>query len=378
MDGSGALNSQFPNPGPNYKIWERLGGGVWKVAYRASTTSGLRDVALLYFHDRKRIDEFIKELSNLLRVSQHRYSAYVAEILGYNKGLDGQSFIIEELIVRPLDALAPMRDIVRFSKIARDLSRGLCCIHENGLVHRDLKLDNCGIDNSDRAKIFDLGSLTSDPGETTATILTRAPELFNSEARPLFNKEADIWALGATLFALRTGEYPFVHRSEVEERRGVNWQFVAGEISLDEAIKRKAHVDRNVGSRIGGAEAEAGLLSRIYATFRNKAEELIRGTLSFDPKQRPTVQVLLDEWSALANWSEGARVEREARPTNVAIQLEKLLDACVAGEISLTSMQIDRLHQSFLDAKLEGEVAARIGELFVGAKRQLTEVGSTA
>ena len=143
----------------------------------------------------------------------------MASFYGIQRGEDGKLFIIEELLERSLDRLYPLNDLVMFSRIARDLCRGLTCLHENELIHRDLKLDNCGLDQLQKAKIFDLGSVTSEPGGVEGTILTRALELFDldngdelfagpeiplsGQQRMMFS--SDVWGLGATLFALITG-----------------------------------------------------------------------------------------------------------------------------------------------------------------------------
>ena len=37
------------------------------------------------------------------------------------------------------------------------LVRGLCHIHENGIVHRDLKTENCLIDEDFNLRIIDFG-----------------------------------------------------------------------------------------------------------------------------------------------------------------------------------------------------------------------------
>jgi len=76
---------------------------------------------------------------------------------------------------------------------------------------------NCGIDHFGTAKIFDLGSVTSEGRTIRGTVLSRAPELFAQGAT--CTKASAVWAMGAVLFALRTGgDYPFVTRHEVRTK----------------------------------------------------------------------------------------------------------------------------------------------------------------
>jgi serine/threonine protein kinase len=348
---------KYPDPGSQYRIKERLGGGAWKTAYRATPVGMLEDVALLYFRDESQTQELINEIQKLMLLQNKKYSEYVAELKGYSKGKDGKYFLIEELIRRPLDALAPLDDMSQFTKIARDLCRGLMCIHSNRMVHRDLKLDNCGVDRQGRAKIFDLGSITSEPGDIRATILTRAPELFRhskKKSSQKFDKAADVWALGATLYALRVGEYPFVHKNEITTRRQLNDAYTAGEIDEIALNERKTVIDDEITARILNADSEQKLLQKIHENFRGRAEDIIKKMLMFEIKQRVDLVTIHDEWSSLSREIDGAHSSRIERNSNRIEQVNKLLEAAVAREISLTSTQVDKIYSSVKDA-LEAE-----------------------
>ncbi|HZU96076.1 MAG TPA: serine/threonine-protein kinase, partial [Planctomycetota bacterium] len=97
------------------------------------------------------------------------------------------------------------------------IARGLAAVHAAGLVHRDLKPDNVLMDGEGRPKISDLGlarrsagqqsQVLSKTGELVGTYEFMAPEQANSsrEAGP----PADLYSLGATLYALVTGNAPF-------------------------------------------------------------------------------------------------------------------------------------------------------------------------
>ncbi|ANT53064.1 protein kinase domain-containing protein [Mesorhizobium amorphae] len=359
----------FPDPGPQYRIKERIGGGAWKTAYRASQVGALEDVALLYFHDDNMVGELIKEFSKLLVLQKKPDSTYIAELKGYNKGKDGKHYLIEELIRRPLEVYSPLQDIATFTKVARDLCRGLKCIHGERMVHRDLKLDNCGVDSQGRAKIFDLGSLTSEPGEIKATILTRAPELFGNQKKESFKRRSDVWALGATLFALRTGEYPFVYTNEIESRRKINKQYALAEADRKDLDTQKRKIDDEITERISGSGAEATLLEKIHKQFRGKAEELIKGMLTFDVKRRLALDTVASGWSALASELDGARNEQRQPAVSKLERIRKLLDACIAREIALTATQIDRVYSEFT-ANFDGDAAlvAEFEGKFIRAK----------
>ena len=363
------MNTSMPNPDKGYKIREYLGGGFWKRAYRASSDYSTADVALLYFRDESRNDIIQKDVVNLIRATKGReYSSYLAKFHGIQFGKDGRLFIIEELLERPLDRLAPLNDLVLFSRIARDLCRGLSCLHNIGLVHRDLKLDNCGLDHLKKAKIFDLGSATSEPGGIEGTILTRAPELFDCGDKnelfaiseiPVSSQEqvfqpCDIWGLGATLLALRSGNYPFVYDNEISARRIINAKVANGKISEVTAKAKKKKIDDRIAERVCRPGAFTELKQKVHVLFRGRAEEISNCMLDPDPGKRHNATELAGEWTDLCNELGGARL-------NPIATLEKWdqillqLTAVERQEFVLTRKQLERLISEVYDARKQAD-----------------------
>ncbi|MFL6108983.1 MAG: protein kinase domain-containing protein [Marmoricola sp.] len=97
--------------------------------------------------------------------------------------------------------------------IVVDLVRGVLELHDNGVVHRDIKPENA-LFHEGRWKWGDLG-IGRLLGVATSTFTWRehgtlaylAPEV--ALGRPA-SKQSDVYSLGCTIFALATGEPPFV------------------------------------------------------------------------------------------------------------------------------------------------------------------------
>jgi len=100
-------------------------------------------------------------------------------------------------------------------KIIAQVCQGLHRAHKQGLIHRDVKPDNIMVTPDGIAKLTDLGLVKDVEGELNLTRTGRglgtphfmAPEQFRNAKNA--DIRCDIYSLGATLYAMLTGEIPF-------------------------------------------------------------------------------------------------------------------------------------------------------------------------
>lgn len=357
------MTATFPKPGRGYLIREYLGGGAMKEAYRATSPVGFRDVAILRYIQRSDEAEMEKDFNVLRRLRNTEFSEYLGYPEMFFAGDDGAMYFAEELLARPLDSLSPMRNGSTLLRIARDLSRGLQCLHREDLKHSDLKLDNCGLDNQGRAKIFDLSSVASEPGDNIrGAILTRAPEYFDTAAK--YDLPGDVWALGATLFALRTGGYPFVSRDEINQR--VEWGKQArssDKTERENAERRKAEFDEGVKDRVVAIGAESKLHERARNTLPGSSGDLLCRMLAFAPAVRPTAEMCAIEWSKMLRDETATTADIPHDMDGYVKRLAAYLDKVMKDYITVTDQQWDRLITNYEKLKAELPDASGLGPI---------------
>ena len=96
--------------------------------------------------------------------------------------------------------------------IIQQLLRAIDHCHANGIVHRDLKLDNVLFRKHKSLEVrlidFDISCKLPEEGPMTEMVGTKAymaPEVFERS----YNEKCDVWSIGVMAHALLSGELPF-------------------------------------------------------------------------------------------------------------------------------------------------------------------------
>ncbi|GLU19712.1 hypothetical protein SLE2022_359460 [Rubroshorea leprosula] len=108
-------------------------------------------------------------------------------------------------------------------KVAIDVSKGMNYLHQNNIIHRDLKTANLLMDENEVIKVADFGvaRVQSESGVMTAetgTYRWMAPEVI--EHKP-YDHKADVFSFGIVLWELLTGELPYAYLTPLQAAVGV-------------------------------------------------------------------------------------------------------------------------------------------------------------
>ena len=112
----------------------------------------------------------------------------------------------------------------RVQDLTYQIALGVKYLHEFGIVHRDLKLENIMMsDSSDQAvpKIVDFGLAkiigpSNTASEPFGTLGYVAPEVLRKQP---YTFSCDVWSIGCIIYALLSGSLPFDHESQKETIR---------------------------------------------------------------------------------------------------------------------------------------------------------------
>ncbi|PYS52938.1 MAG: hypothetical protein DMG13_14580, partial [Acidobacteria bacterium] len=215
----------------HYLMLEKIGAGGMGEVYRAHDQHLERDVALKilpagFLADEAARKRFRREALALSKLNHPN----IATVFDFDTQED-VDFLAMELIHG-----IPLSDRVKFGplsekeilRLGTQLAEGLAAAHAEGVIHRDLKPGNMMITPDGRLKILDFGlamlvrperdpDLTRNTTSDTTPVAGTVPYMSPEQLRGLpTDARSDIYAAGAVLYEMATGQRPFPQSQSAE------------------------------------------------------------------------------------------------------------------------------------------------------------------
>ena len=284
-------NKKYPDTNLNfYKYGRLIGQGAFgKVNLGLNVLTG-RVVAIKSFNksnlnSNSENMKKIKYETNLMKKLNHpnitkilelfEDREYILIIMEYINGGNLFSFLKKHRKVSEKTAKLLYRQIIL----------GIKYIHEQGIVHRDIKLENILIDLNNNIKIcdFGIGRVLSSPDQPLfdqcGTPMYIAPEiLLCSKEKGYKGFPVDIWSSGVVLYILLSGTLPFAFKNTSS--------------SLSENNESNLSEDNN-----NNTELQYSIINKEPKQIENiskEAEDLLKKILKKNPEKRITCEEILN------------------------------------------------------------------------------------
>ncbi|XP_017391527.1 mitogen-activated protein kinase kinase kinase 19 isoform X5 [Cebus imitator] len=255
---------------------EILGKGAYGTVYCGLTSQGqliaVKQVALDTSDKLATEKEYqkLQEELDLLKALKHvNIVAYLGTCLQENTVSIFMEFVPGGSISSIINRFGPLPEMV-FCKYTKQILQGVAYLHENCVVHRDIKGNNVMLMPTGIIKLIDFGCAKrlawaglngthSDMLKSMhGTPYWMAPEVINESG---YGRKSDIWSIGCTVFEMATGKPPL------------------------------ASMDRMAAMFYIGAHR--GLMPSLPDHFSENAADFVRMCLTRDQHERPSALQLL-------------------------------------------------------------------------------------
>jgi len=211
-----------------YRVLDRIGRGGMATVWRAHDDLLARQVAVKKLHPQPHLDD--DELATLFERTRReaRSTARISHpnVVAVHDVVEDEGLPVIVMEYVPSTTLADLIEAhgplppEEAARIGRDVLAALRAAHRAGILHRDVKPANVLLAEDGRVVLTDFGiaqaadtpALTR-TGQLVGSVDFMAPERLVGAAP---GPEADLWALGATLFQAVDGRSPFLRGTVAE------------------------------------------------------------------------------------------------------------------------------------------------------------------
>ncbi|KAI5588327.1 hypothetical protein POPTR_005G106200v4 [Populus trichocarpa] len=232
-DGTLLDNVQIPSDGTD--VWEihtsqlkvenKVASGSYGDLYRGIYCS--QEVAIKVLKPERVSAEMLREFSQEVYIMRKVRHKNVVQLIGACTRSPNLCIVTEFMAKGSLyNFLHKQKGVFKLPsliKVAIDVSKGMNYLHQNNIIHRDLKTANLLMDENEVVKVADFGvaRVQTQSGVMTAetgTYRWMAPEVI--EHKP-YDYKADVFSFGIVMWELLTGELPYSYLTPLQAAVGV-------------------------------------------------------------------------------------------------------------------------------------------------------------
>ncbi|KAF4430978.1 CMGC/CDK protein kinase [Fusarium austroafricanum] len=237
----------------------------------------------------------------ILKDCQHRNIVTMEEVVvgDHVSRPDNSLFLVLEFVEHDLKSiLEDMPEPFLSSEVKRlllQLTSGIAYLHDNWILHRDLKTSNLLLNNRGQLKIADFGMaryVGDPPPKLTQLVVTlwyRAPELLLGAKT--YDAAVDMWSVGCIFGELLTREPLLQGKNEVDQ---VSRIFELCGVPTEETWPGFRRLPNARSLRLPKTQVATGSVIRArFPSLTSAGASLLGDLLSLDPERRPSARQML-------------------------------------------------------------------------------------
>ncbi|KAI8917704.1 kinase-like domain-containing protein [Powellomyces hirtus] len=201
----------------NYQLGSGIGKGQFGAVYQALNieTGQIAAIKRIPLADRK--EQGVQDLMQEVELLKSLAHPNIVKYLGFMLQEGYLNIILEFMECGSLQTVMKKYGLLIPEKLAavysEDILRGLVYLHDQGVVHCDLKCANILTTKDSNVKLSDFGvskvlnGVGEDEGAIAGTPYWMAPEIIELKGA---STASDIWSLGCTVIEMITGKPPYL------------------------------------------------------------------------------------------------------------------------------------------------------------------------
>jgi WD40 repeat protein len=240
-----------------YVLTRALGQGAFAQVWEAWQIRTRRTVAVKVFSQKKGVNWVFlqREVERLIRLDKN---PNIVSLLDADLAGDPAYYVMDQLTGGSLDPYADgsrPATVLQAVRWMEEICAALAFVHAKGLIHCDLKPANILLDEAGHVRVADFGQsrVVTESSGALGTLFYMAPEqaiLATDRAQLQPDVRWDVYALGATMYAVLTGSVPHAsdeNRSRLQSAAGLEERLKTyREIAGGAALKSCAEITRGL------------------------------------------------------------------------------------------------------------------------------------